>query len=42
MYYLVLDSWNCVVARFDNEIQAKTCARAKGGIVVYIRARPKF
>ena len=33
-YFLVMDQWNGVVARFTDETEAKKCARAIGGFVV--------
>jgi hypothetical protein len=33
-YYLVMDAWNVVVARFDSQAEAARCARAKRGFVV--------
>lgn len=38
-YFLVMDAWNCVVARFDDEKTAVSCARARGGYVVHLKAR---
>lgn len=38
-YYLVMDSWNCAVARFSDEAAAKRCARACNGHVVYVSRR---
>jgi hypothetical protein len=41
-YYLVMDAWNATVARFSDEADAKKCARACGGHVIYIKPRPQW
>lgn len=38
-YYLVMDAWNVVVARFSDLAEATRCARAHKGYIVPISER---